>query len=458
MRSWIIATWFALFVVSPAAARTFTLYETVTDAVVSSDAVAAAEAKTAGAKAQADEALAMFFPALTFSGAYVRLDQSPYTDVTLDPSELFSEDLIEMLENFAGMEVSEQTFRLYMGKEDNFQFQLQAEQIVFAGTALHRQRAMKVAQLRSVLEEERVARHEVAFQAEQLFWQLALARQSMDVTAQAIETAETHVGLLEAFVEVGLASEADLMAARVQLASLRLTELQARQGAELAENAFRTIVHVPDDELVELDLTQGGMPLQLPGDRGDVADLARASRPEMRMLAHQHDSARHAAGAAWSSWLPQMALYGNVYLKNPDRALEPNFYWSADFMIGLQWKLWDRGAALHHNRQARAGLDQIDAIRRQLRDGIELEIDQAHAAVREAREQMTVAAEAVALAEESLRLVQLNFGEGMARNVDVLEAQTALSKSRLDALGAQTKFRIAEAGLRKAVGLDLEGS
>jgi len=458
MRSWIIPTWIALVVVSPASARTFTLHEAVTDAVVRSDAVAAAEAKSAGAKAQADEALAMLFPALTFSGGWAHLDTAPYTDVTLDPAELFSEDLIEMLENFAGMEVTEQTFRLYMGKEDNFQFQLQAEQIVFAGTALHRQRAMKIAQLRSAEEEERIARHEVAYQAEHLFWQLALARQAMEVTAQAIQTAETHVGLLEAFVEVGLASEADLMAAKVQLASLRLTELQTRQGASLAENAFRTIVHVPDDEAVELDLSQGGMPLQLPADPDAVAEVARESRPEMRMLGHQHDSTRHAAGAAWSSWLPQIAVYGNVYLKNPDRALEPNFYWSADFMVGLQWKLWDRGAALYRNRQARAGLNQIDAMRRQLRDGIELEIDQAHAALREAEEQETVAGEAVELAQESLRLVQLNFGEGMARNVDVLEAQTALSKARLDALEAQIKYRIAEAGLRKAVGMDLEGN
>lgn len=457
MRSWIIPTWIALASALPAEARIFTLHDAVSDAVTRSDAVAAAEARSDGARAQADEALAMFFPALTLSGGWAHLDTAPYTDVTLDPSELFSEDLITMLENFAGMEVTEQTFRLYMGKEDNFQFQLQAEQIVFAGTALHRQRAMKVAQLRSAQEEERISRHEVAFQAEQLFWQLALARQAMDVTSQAIETAETHVGLLEAFVEVGVASQADLMAARVQLTSLRLTELQARQGAGLAENAFRTVVHVPDDETVDLDMTQGGLPLRLPGNPDEVVDIAWESRPEMRMLDHQHSSTRHAAGAAWSSWLPQVAVYGNVYLKNPDRALEPSFYPSADFMVGLQWKLWDRGAALHRNRQAKAGLNQLEAMRRQLRDGIELEIDQAHAAVREAQEQMTVAGEVVALAEESLRLVQLNFGEGMARNVDVLEAQTALSKARLDALDAETKYRIAEAGLRRAVGLDLEG-
>jgi outer membrane protein TolC len=100
---------------------------------------------------------------------------------------------------------------------------------------------------------------------------------------------------------------------------------------------------------------------------------------------------------------------------------------------------------------------QIEAYRRQLRDGIKLEIDIALAAYREADEQRVVAGEVVGLAEESLRLAKLNFGEGVARNVDVLEAQTVLSKARLDSLSAETNYRIAVAGLRKATGLDVEG-
>ncbi len=442
-----------------AEARTYTLHEAVSDAVLRSDAVAAAEAKTDGTQAQADQALAALFPAVTLSGGWVHMDTAPYVEMEFDPTMLFPESVLDMLQGIPGVSMDDfapSTLQLEMGRQDHIQFQLQGEQILFAGTGLHRQRAMAVAQLRSAREEERVTRHEVSYQTEELFWKLALARQALEVTTQAIETAETHVGLLENFVEVGLASQSDLMAARVQLASLKLTQLQTRQGAELAENAFRMIVHIPDDETVELDTSGGGLTLNLPDDPVALNDVAFESRPEMRVLEQQYLSTRHAAGGAWASWLPSFALYGNVYLKNPDRANEPEFYWSADFMVGMQWKLWDRGAALHNNRRARAGLNQIDATRRQLVDGIELQIDQAQAARREADEMVVVANEAVALAEESLRLVQLNFGEGMARNVDVLEAQTALSKAKLDALDAETKLRIAEAGIRRAVGVDVE--
>lgn len=441
-----------------AEARTYTLHEAVSDAVLRSDAVAAAEARTDGVEAQADQALAALFPAVTLSGGWVHMDTAPYVEMEFDPTMLFPESVLDMLQGIPGVSMDDfapSTLQLEMGRQDHVQFQLQGEQILFAGTGLHRQRAMAVAQLRSAREEERVTRHEVSYQTEELFWTLAFARQALEVTGEAIETAQTHVGLLENFVEAGLASQSDMMAAKVQLASLRLTQLQARQGAELAENAFRMIVHIPDTDTIELD-TASGLPWSLPEDSTALNDAALQSRPEMRVLEQQHLSTRHAAGAAWSSWLPAFALYGNVYLKNPDRANEPEFYWSADFMLGMQWKLWDRGSALHNNRRARAGLEQIDATRRQLVDGIELQIDQAQAARREADEMVLVASEVVALAEESLRLVQLNFGEGMARNVDVLEAQTALSKARLDALDAETKLRIAEAGLRRAVGVDVE--
>jgi len=447
----------ATAVAAPADARTFTVREAMTEAVLASDAVAAATAKTDQELAKADAALLMFFPSATLTGGYARLDTTPYTEMTMDIREMLPEELLEnelFGQYFEDLEPVTQ--QIEFGRVDNLQFQLQAEQIIFAGTALHRQRAMAVAQVRSAREEERVARHEAAMNAEKTFWQLALARESIAVTDAAIETAESHIAVLESFVEVGMASTSDMMAAKVQLASLKFERLRARQTADLAENAFRMWVHVPDGEPIELDLDHDTLPLALSDDRGEVVDLARDSRPELKMLGHQHDAVRHGAGAAWSSWLPSLAFRANVYLKNPDRANEPNFYWSGDLTIGLQWKLWDRGAALTANRQARAGMRQVEAFRRQLSDGVSLEIDQAMSQRREAAEQMEVAGEAVALAQESLRLAELNLGEGMARNVDVLEAQTQLSKAQLDQIMAETSYHLAEATLRKAVGLDLE--
>ena len=441
-----------------AGARVYALRDAVSDAVVQSDAMVAAEARTMMEKAKADETLLMFFPSLTLTGGWAHLDSVPYVEQTIDFANWLPEDLTDnplFGDMFADMEPV--TLQLEFGRQDMVQFQLQAEQILFGGTGLHRQRAMAMAQLRSAREEERAARQDVVYQTEQVFWRLALAREALVVTEEAIETATTHVGLLEAFVEVGLASEADHMAARVQLASLRLGALQARQGEALAENAFRMFVHVPADDTVELDTEGGALPLGVEVESATLTELGRASRPEMRVLEEQMTSTRHAAGGAWATWLPALALQGNVHLKNPDRSNEPDFYWSADFTLGLQWRLWDRGQALSRNRQAKAGMRQIEAYRRQLRDGIQLEVDQALAAYREADEQKLVADEAVELAIESLRLARLNFSEGVARNVDVLEAQTALSGSRLDALGAETNYRIAVARMRKAAGIDVDG-
>ncbi len=447
----------AVFAALPAGARTFTAREAMTEAVAASDAVAAAEARTDQERAEADAALLMFFPAATLTAGYVRMDTAPYTEMTLDFTSMLPQDLLDNpLFGQYFEDVEPTTQRIEFGREDNLQFQLQAEQVIFAGTGLHRQRAMAVAQLQSAREDERVARHEAAMNAEKTFWQLALAREAIGVTDEAIETAEAHIAVLESFIAVGMASNSDLMAARVQLASLKFDRLRAEQSAELAESAFRMWVHVPDGESIELDRDRETLPLRIPEQRDAIVDLARDSRPELRMLDHQHDRARHGAGAAWASWLPAVVFRANMYVKNPDRANEPDFYWSGDLTVGLQWSLWDRGAALTSNRQARAGMRQVEAYRRQLSDGVGLELDKALSERREADEQRRVARETVELAEESLRLAQLNLGEGMARNVDVLEAQTQLSKAQLDRLMAETNYHLAEATLRKAIGQDQE--
>ena len=422
-----------------------------------SDLVAAAEANTLGQQAAHDGSIAMLFPSLTLSGGYARLDTAPYLEVEFDVASMMPPDMIDnpiIGPYFEDMEPA--LIEMQLGRQDNFQFQLQAQQVLFAGTGLHRQRAMAAAELRSAWQEERAARHDAAYDAEVAFWRLALARQAEGVTAEAIETAETHVSLLETVVDAGLSSQADLLAARAQLASLRVNVLRAQQGADLAEGAFRMLLQVPDDEAVDLDTEAGPLPLDLPEQPEDVWRLAREARPEAAMLDEQLTVATHGAGAAWASWLPAVVAQANVYAKNPDRQMEPSFYWSADITIGLQWQLWDQGAAISRHRQARAGQARIEAYRRHLRAGIKLQVEQALATDRQAGLQVEAAGEALDLAEQSLALVRINFEEGLARNVDVLTAQTALSRARLDAFAARTDQAVARAELRRAVGLDPE--
>ncbi len=447
----------ALLLPAAAEARTFTLREAVSRAVQASELVAAAEANTLGQQAAHDGAIAMLFPSLTLSGGYARLDTAPYLEVEFDVASMMPPDMIDnpiIGPYFEDMEPA--LIEMELGRQDNVQFQLQAQQVLFAGTGLHRQRAMAAAELRSAEQEERVARHEAAYEAEAAFWRLALARQAAGVTAEAIETAETHVGLLETVVEAGLASEADLLAARAQLASLRVDVLRASQGAELAEGHLRMLLQLPDDEPLELDTEAGPLPLDLPEEPEAIWRLAREARPEARMLDQQLMVATHGAGAAWASWLPAVVAQANVYAKNPNRSNEPEFYWSADITVGLRWSLWDQGVAISRHRQARAGQARVEAYRRQLRAGIKLQVEQALATHRQASLQVDAAAEALALAEQSLALVRVNFAEGLARNVDVLSAQTALSKARLDAFAARTDQAVARAELRRAVGLDPE--
>ncbi len=446
-----------LLVALPAQAREYTLAEAVHAALAGSDEVEIARAKTAAEQAKADEALLMFFPSATLTGGYARLDTAPYTVTTVDIADMLPSSLVDdplfgqFFEDIEPME-----WRIEFARLDNFQVQLQAEQIVFAGTGLHRQRAMAMANLRSAREEERAVAHEVVYQVEELFWQLAYARQAIEVTEAGMETVDAYVTLLNKLVAVGLATEADLLTAQVQQASLELDALKARQGAALAENAFRVLVHAPPGESIELDLVDGTMPIELELDLDALTEIARAERPEARMLEQQGLAARHGAHAALSTWLPAVAFQANMYWKNPDRAVEPNWYWSGDLTLGLQWTLWDRGQAISRHRQARAGQRQVAAYQHQLHDGVRLQIEQALSLYREADEQRAVARRAEELAEKSLQLTELNFREGLARNVDVLEAQTALSKARLDAIGAEAAYRTAEAGLRRAIGLDLE--
>jgi len=124
------------------------------------------------------------------------------------------------------------------------------------------------------------------------------------------------------------------------------------------------------------------------------------------------------------------------------------------FFVGgsLKWNFWQWGStyygideAGHRVKQARIGL-------RQLRDGIYLEVKKAFLDLRTAHQTLDVARRAVTQAQESLRLERIRFEAHTATSTNVLDAQTAMTRTRLGYTSALYGWYTARAALLKATG------
>jgi outer membrane protein len=467
---------FALLLLAGSAhARDLTVDQAVSIALDQDLGIEAAHAAEQAAQAEAQKALLSMFPSLGSSAGWTRLGEVPYVEFDMsamygsgDTSTSTCDDIneadlptgwtvemavgmCEMIMGWMAPDTSAEPMVLEMGLANNYFAQLTLEQVLFAGGAMHQARRATKDFHSASLEGVRYAEHQAAYTAEQLFYGVVMARQAAEVTRQAQSLVDAYAVTLGNMVEAGVASRADLLAAQAQASQAKLDAMKAAHGARLAEATLKATLRIPMDEPIGL-VVDPDYPSTLPAERERLLDLALRRRPELGQLDHTLDGMDHLANAAWASWLPAVVVQGNLAWKNPNYALEQEWYRSTNLTVAASWTLWDRGVGMLGHKAAKASWAQLRAQREQLARMLEVEVQMALTSFDESLAQLDVARTGVEQAEEALRLEQDRFEQGMVNNTELLAAQTALSGARLALLQAETGIHLSHAALRKAVG------
>lgn len=117
--------------------------------------------------------------------------------------------------------------------------------------------------------------------------------------------------------------------------------------------------------------------------------------------------------------------------------------------------LSDAASAGARSEAAEARARAAEERERELVDAIRLEVLAADQDVREAAVARETSARGLAAAEESYRARRLLYPNGRATTVELLDAETDLTRARLDALGAAIDARVAAVRLAYAGSLRL---
>jgi outer membrane protein TolC len=194
----------------------------------------------------------------------------------------------------------------------------------------------------------------------------------------------------------------------------------------------------------------------------DLAALiahARDRRLEVKSLEATVAALREQVKLARASYYPRLDALLDLTHANPNTRLIPpadefTFSWAVG--VQLTWSPNDLAAARTQVHGALARVAQIEAQREQLRDGLRMEVVQAFHSLRETEVAMRTTVTGLAAAEESYRVRQEQFRNGRAKVVEVVDAETDLTRARLEAVNARVDRRIARERLAHAVGWDVE--
>ena len=297
-------------------------------------------------------------------------------------------------------------------------------------------------------------RADVAVRVTQAYSRALVARASAAAAARGAQAAADDVATAERRRDVGVATDADVLALRVQMTDFeqRRIEADGDYASALAELHYLTGLPVTRQfEVAEPAIA----PALDSTDPQRIADAALPRRPDVLRAdaaAALGDVMRRQAGSAL---VPQIALQSVLDFAGTrfsDRA--------SSWIVGgeLRWTFSTGGAELARKTAATAVQARAAAEREDARARATAEVTSALERLRAARARQRVGDAAIAQARESERIVRDRFGAGFATAADVLRASSASLDAEQRRIAAVADVLNRQAELDRVTGAAPEGA
>ena len=287
----------------------------------------------------------------------------------------------------------------------------------------------------------------VRFEALKAYYGVLLAQMKKEVADEAVKMAEADVERSRDRVETGVTVSSDLLSAEAQLAEFRQQQIQAAGEIVIARAALNTALGLPVDAPQNMSGRLVAKTFVV-ASQDELMRTALDRRPDYSRAALARDSRRERLKGARGEFLPRVDAFANAGASRNNWADG-----SDDYLIGasVTFNLFDAGRKARI-AQARAAAELAASEQEQLANQIRLEVVRAYQEYVSARERHIVAERVISHATDALRIVQDRYHEGLTTITEVLRAETALARARLNLLAARYDHYVGYASVLLATG------
>jgi len=338
-------------------------------------------------------------------------------------------------------------FSLFVGPFNAFDARASVTQTLFDFSSIRRLQAARAAQQAATAESE-AAQNQVADLVGRAYLVASSAEAHLDAARASVRLAESLLDLARNMKDAGTGTGIEVTRARVQLANEKQRLLVAESGREQAHLKLLKAMGLALHTRLELTdrLRYKSVEAQ-PIEKG--IETALQLRPEWKAQQLREDSMRLSYGAAKYERLPTVSAFGDYGSSGHgiDDSLPTR-------TIGVQARLSIFDGGRRDARRAEAhSIYRSEQVRtRDLKQQIELELRLANDNLHSADQQVKVAEEGFALAENELAQAERRYRAGVTNSLEVTDAQTRLERARDSRIGALVSYNLAWLDLNAAMG------
>ncbi|GHV54624.1 hypothetical protein FACS1894216_15030 [Synergistales bacterium] len=281
------------------------------------------------------------------------------------------------------------------------------------------------------------------------FYNVLLREDVVETERSAALTSEAHLREVTKMSELGLSNRLEVIRAQQQLAANRALLTSAEGTLSTAIISLMNYMALPPEERIAVKGELAAIDIN--GSYDGSLSSAMSGRADRARLAAQYEYQKDQIEVERSAARPKVALGASAGHLNPyNRTDGGDDTWRAELSITVP--ILDRNAARAGVLRAQAveAQDRINIAQKDL--DIKSEIETAWIELETTRENIGSTNRALELAEETLRLAEIGFQEGVTPQLDLLNAQSSLTASRLEHLRALYNHTLAVVALKVTEG------
>jgi outer membrane protein len=283
------------------------------------------------------------------------------------------------------------------------------------------------------------------------FLEAVARRRLVQVAETTVKSEEVHLDQAKRFVAAQAKDPIEVAQAQARAANARSTLAQAQSAEAIALANLRAAIGWVDasrSPVVAADWPTP--PAAEPGALAALVESSRSHRPEIIQLDKQIASAEASLDAAIAERRPTLSATASTQWSPDATDWSPEPSWAAG--LTLSWQLFDGGRGRADQRIARANVVAAQAERDALLVSLTSQLDAARAQIIANRAAVTASNEAVDAARAQLKLAEARYAQGLGSQIELADAQTAVTTAEGNLVQAQWQLAEAWANLHRQLG------
>ena len=357
-------------------------------------------------------------------------------------SEVYSENLLPTLtlSSRYARSFRKQTINIFgqnfeIGSDNSITTTLDvSEPIPFLGTPVFN--GIRIAEYYQRIQEENVKSVETKIKTDvkKSFFNVLLLKEVIKLNNQSISNAEENLRVVEARYKAGVALEYDFIRAKVKVETLRPQLTQSENNLEIAKKFLKNNIGLKDNNDVDVIGELSYDSTEVWGTTDALIKKISEENVAIRQLKLSKKINEQLADVDYANYLPKFYVFGqwsNQASENDDRSIGSyRFYNSITAGIGMSWSLnlfrnsYKEDQSLIEIKKSEETISKTKELLKTQTQSVLLKIEDAKNRIRSQQELVNTA-------QRGYDLALISYKSGVLNQIDVVDAEFALSQVKL---------------------------